>query len=452
MINRWLIIELLIFITLFACGGGEEYKETGVPTQPTSQECLECHALEIEDTHYDDSLSSQIEGYALDADNLPSWAQESIGYVLRTETNACYASCHDYHNVDSGVSSQFFESGHSDIDALAFTFDFHSGECLRCHSGIGYASYVDPSNGEYPDWNAPTSDIVPHHLTCNACHDAQGYPTEDDMRLRKDGLMTLVSGSDATFVQDKTLDAGPSATCITCHQARESGLSLYRAMVDKGVNPYDGIDSTLTDLTFVNPHYYPAGAMLFSLKGFEFRNGIFQGITFAQTYSRGVFQHQVISCTGCHMADSEDGDLGGHTFKMAYEGKENISVCQQCHPGITGFDIYGRKEDIEALKNLIITELQERGIFYNPYVYPYFFTTSDPQQQIFPNRVTTWKESELMAAFNLQFVNKEPGAYVHNYVYAVQLLYDSCFALGIESADIPVLRPSRNDRDATVYQ
>lgn len=451
--TNWLIIELLFIAIFFACGGGEEYKEIGVSSQVTSQECLKCHGTDIEDTHYDNTSTNQIEGYVLD--NAISWAPDGTGYVLKSSANACFASCHDYHATDMIIARQFFSSGHSDVTRPAFTHNFTSGVCLRCHSGIGYASYVDSSNSIYPDWSPPASDIASHHLTCNACHDALGYPLSDNRRLRKSGDIALVSGSSATLVSDATImGAGPSATCITCHQARESGWSLYKTMTGKGVVPYNGTDETITNQTFINPHYFSAGAMLFSLKGYEFSGQEFSGITFSGRYSSGLFQHQVMSCTGCHMTDSGDQDLGGHTFRMTYGTKKNIKVCQQCHPGITDFNVYGRKEALETLKQQIIDELAQpgrgngEGIFYNPQVYPYFFRTSDPEQQTYANRVTQWKESELMSAFNLQFVNKEPGAYVHNYPYAAQLLYDSCLALEI----IPsVPRPSRNDRDAMIY-
>jgi hypothetical protein len=61
--NLLLIIEFLIIATLFSCGGGEEYKEEGIPSQISSQDCLKCHGSDIVDTHYDDTSTAQIEGY-----------------------------------------------------------------------------------------------------------------------------------------------------------------------------------------------------------------------------------------------------------------------------------------------------------------------------------------------------------------------------------------------------
>ena len=47
----------------------------------------------------------------------------------------------------------------------------------------------------------------------------------------------------------------------------------------------------------------------------------------------------------------------------------------------------------------------------SPFVYPYF------------TNITT--AAELRAAYNYRFVSGDPGAHVHNWWYAAQLLYDS---------------------------
>ena len=47
----------------------------------------------------------------------------------------------------------------------------------------------------------------------------------------------------------------------------------------------------------------------------------------------------------------------------------------------------------------------------NPFVSPYF------------TNITT--AAELRAAYNYTFVSADPGAHVHNWWYAAQLLYDS---------------------------
>ncbi len=285
------ILILFFYLILSGCAG-EEYSGSDEREAVSSSQCLRCHGDELVDTHYDDTTTPQIEGYVLD--NPVSWANEGTGYVLRGSDNACYASCHNYHYVDSRINKEWYRSGHGDINSSAFTYNFSSGACLRCHSGIGYASYVDHLNTEYPQWTIPTTDIKAHHITCNACHDVQGYPSKEEPRLRKSGDVEFISGSGSTVISDaRIIGAGPSATCITCHQGRESGWSLFKAMTLKGVNPYDGTDETIANQNFVNPHYLPAGAMLFSYKGYEFQGGEF-GLDFKGTYSTGIFQHQVL--------------------------------------------------------------------------------------------------------------------------------------------------------------
>jgi len=202
----------------------------------------------------------------------------------------------------------------------------------------------------------------------------------------------------------------------------------------------------MTDLAFVNIHYRSAGATLYSLKGYEFRG---------KTYSDGTIFHQLPNCTGCHMAQTGGDELGGHTFRVSHEGMENVAVCQGCHPDLTDFETFrlydrdmdgdGRagtiQEEIEGLQAVIIEELEKADIYYNPDMHPYFFTVPPPQTRA--DGVTTWKESQLEAAFNLQFASKEPGAYIHNFRYTVQLLRDSYEAL--TGSALPGVRPSSSD-------
>jgi hypothetical protein len=432
------------------CGGGEGHKETSVP-EVVPADCSLCHDQDIAGTHYDSGTTTPIEGYILN--NVVSWAPEGMGYVTLASEKKCSASCHDYHSGDISINNKWFKSGHADLNAEAFTHNFTDGKCLRCHSGIGFASYVDQSNAAYPDWSAPTEEIKPHHITCNACHDADGYPNNTNKRLRKTGSVALISGSSETFVQDAVIEGGDAASCFVCHQGLESGWSLFKTLKSKGIDPYDSKDDTITNLSFVNPHYYSTGAMLFSKKGFEFQG---------KTYSYGNIFHQKALCTGCHMAESEDEDLGGHTFNVIYGDKMLISACQGCHPDLSDFKTFrlfdrdmdgdgiveNIKEEIEGLESLITAELEKAQIYYNSSAYPYFFTV--PSQQTFANRVTTWKESQIEAAFNLQFVNKELGAYIHNFKYAVQLLRDSYEVLS--GSALPGVRPtSSDDRPAQDY-
>ena len=77
-----------------------------------------------------------------------------------------------------------------------------------------------------------------------------------------------------------------------------------------------------------------------------------------------------------------------------------------------------------------------KPIAYTPEVYPYFFVdlngngTADKDESKFPNRYKAWTPRLLKAAYNYQFVVKDPGAYAHNPTYATELLHDSLADLG----------------------
>ena len=48
----------------------------------------------------------------------------------------------------------------------------------------------------------------------------------------------------------------------------------------------------------------------------------------------------------------------------------------------------------------------------------------------FPNQYKAWTPRLMKAAYNYQFVTKDPGAFAHNPAYTAQLLHDSIADLG----------------------
>ena len=83
-----------------------------------------------------------------------------------------------------------------------------------------------------------------------------------------------------------------------------------------------------------------------------------------------------------------------------------------------------------------------KPIAYTPEVYPYFFVdlngngTVDKDEGKFPNRYKAWTPRLMKAAYNYQFVVKDPGAYAHNPTYATELLHDSLADLGTKVRSI----------------
>ena len=63
------------------------------------------------------------------------------------------------------------------------------------------------------------------------------------------------------------------------------------------------------------------------------------------------------------------------------------------------------------------------AIEYNPTSYPYFFAANG-------DGYAAWTPRLVKAAFNYQYIQKDPGAYVHNPKFVIQFLIDSIEDLG----------------------
>jgi hypothetical protein len=80
-------------------------------------------------------------------------------------------------------------------------------------------------------------------------------------------------------------------------------------------------------------------------------------------------------------------------------------------------------------------EVAGAPIAYSSAGFPYFF--NDPEgageipaeQAVAANRYQSWTPRLLQAAYNYQAVAKDPGGYVHNPTYLLQLLHDSLDSL-----------------------
>jgi len=77
--------------------------------------------------------------------------------------------------------------------------------------------------------------------------------------------------------------SGAEILCLFCHQARESGLTLYKAITAKGAHPYENptqVIDPVAGISFVNPHH-DSGAILWGRNAWEY---FFSGV--AQEYSK----------------------------------------------------------------------------------------------------------------------------------------------------------------------
>jgi hypothetical protein len=291
------------------------------------------------------------------------------------------------------------------------------GECARCHSTPGFLDYLG-ADGSAPgvvNHPAPIGTVI----TCVACHNDK----------------TLVLRS-VTFPSGLKVDnLGPEARCMTCHQGRESAVSVNKAVANLGdddVNPKQ---------MFINVHYRAAGATLY---GSQARGAYeYPGKTYA-----GRYEHKAPynSCTSCHNM---------HTTAVKVED------CRACHKEVTDkaslhllrvskTDYDGNSNATEGLAQEIehqhaklyaaiqayAKDVAKKPIVYDSHTFPYFFIDSngngatDKDEVRFPNKYNAWTPRLLKAAYNYQFVAKDPGAFAHNPTYTLQILFDSLSDLG----------------------
>jgi hypothetical protein len=317
--------------------------------------------------------------------------------------------------------AEWASSPHARRGAEAFTHWNKDGmipvACARCHSTPGFLDYLG-ADGSAPgvvNHPAPIGTVI----TCVACHN--------------DKTLALTS---VTFPSGlKAENLGSEARCMTCHQGVES-----KASVDKAVA---GIadDTVGPNLTFINVHYRAAGATLYGSQA----RGAYESPS--KTYAgRHAHRAPYDRCTSCH-------DL--HTVEV------KVSDCAACHKEVTDkrslhlirvskadFDGNGNSnegiaEEVEHLRGRLLDAIMDYAktvsnklIVYDAHAYPYFFIdsngngTADKDEAKFPNKYNAWTPRLLKAAYNYQFVTKDPGAYAHNPIYTLQILYDSLSDLG----------------------
>jgi len=352
------------------------------------------------------------------------------------DENACLASCHNPHTFDNTIQNQWANGAHhprpvgpivddggdpfpsGPVNWGAVEHDF-GAECLRCHSASGFAEL----DGAFGDAVATSNAFgeAGAFITCNACHDGENYPTKFNLRLRLNGDAVIFDNGGASVILTID-DAGPSATCIYCHQGRQNGQYIK-----------DNYATALSTSSFgsANSHYVAAGGIMWTTVGYEY------GSSPSQYANVSYYAHDMIGigdeegtgnsgpCVTCHMS----GEPANHSFYPILEDEngEDIlpEVCSNCHTGahpLSAAEVEEESEGYNDALEIIADELEADGVFYLS-SYPYFFDTSAGG---FSNAFAAWtSEEQLGAAFNLNLLSNEPGAFAHNRFYAKRLVFDS---------------------------
>jgi hypothetical protein len=308
-------------------------------------------------------------------------------------------------------------SPHANVKSESFTHWDKDGKvpvrCAKCHSGPGFLDFIgaDGSAQGKVDKPAPIRSVV----DCVTCH--------NDTALRLDRVK---------FPSGLTVaNLGANARCMICHQGRQSTPSVNRKI--KGL-PDDKVSAKLK---FINVHYRAAAATLWG-------SGAKGAYEYAGKSYHGRFQHTptLKNCSQCH---------DPHRLTV------RVDTCAACHAGkplksirMRAIDYDGDGDTKEGVAGEIKTLHQALGramtaytkavtgkaLIYDAHKHPYFFNDKNANGRVDTGEATRanafkgWTPRLIRAAYNYQFIAKDPGAYAHNPVYALQILYDSLESLG----------------------
>lgn len=316
------------------------------------------------------------------------------------------------------ISQNWFDSGHSDFTAEPFT---HWDEeeppevpvgCAKCHSAYGYLDYLgqDGTAVEVVDHAAKIGSVV----NCYVCHN----PTS---QIKETAIFP--SGVEVTVPNQV-------ANCLECHQATQAGPDVAAAT--------DGLaeDEINEDITFINVHYKIGGAVRYGADvkvGYEYPGQTYAGFyPHVEDYQQCTDCHDPHSsaidpqeCAACHPVVSESVDV----YAIRMDGTLDYDGDGDTSEGVSG--------EVNTIHNKFYAAIQQYAsdvlnspIIYDSTTYPYWFNDSngngeaDEGELNFGNAYATWSPRLLKAAYNYHLVVKDPGGFMHNATYLIQLMYD----------------------------
>lgn len=302
-------------------------------------------------------------------------------------TASCIA-CHNQTNKTL-IASQFGNSVHGEGPNVAYA-GARSG-CATCHSGNGFVAAKTLGVRDLPA-NLDKGEA----FTCATCHTS--HQTFDFANDGPDYALRLTDPLKPYM--DKTgsveIDMGSSNICIDCHQPRE------HAPVANAEGNF-----TIPNNRF-GPHYSTQSVVVEGIWGYTFAQ--------ASTAIPGAGSHPhrtAASCNSCHMHDSTNGTVGGHTWNVG------PAACSSCHSGITTAEaIQAAKAEYYELFNELGDKLVEKGAM-----------RVTATGSLEPNPNATVPIDVAGALFNYRLLYGDHSGGIHNPAYAKALLKNSIEAL-----------------------
>jgi len=285
------------------------------------------------------------------------------------------------------------------------------GACAKCHTAEGLPVFIKNGTNIAVE---PSSNFF-----CSTCHN--NFATFSRFEVQQ-----------VTFPSGAKIDSGNLDTnlCMNCHQGRESTVSVNRLIA--GLE-----DDTVSDkLRFLNVHYFAAGATLFggdAQGAYQYEGKSYQGRfphvegfnNCTQCHSAHQLAVNIQACGGCHPVVKSEEDLKAIRMSPTdYDGDGDTAE------GLAG-EIATMHETLYAALQAYARDVVGEPIAYHPAAYPYFFIDQNGNGQVDPeeanpgNRYVKWTPRLLRAAYNYQYVAKDPGAFAHNGKYILQVLYDT---------------------------
>jgi hypothetical protein len=309
--------------------------------------------------------------------------------------------------------------------------------CVKCHTAEGLPAFIRNGGSIVVTSTGTTvttgvANLPPSNgFMCTTCHNEEAWPERYSIAsvTFPSGKTVSLGGKDA----DGKFVADDSNLCILCHMGRESTTSVNNALRGKDA---DAVDAKIS---FKNIHYFAAGATLFGsdVQGayqYEGKEYVGQNVAHpvnkcADCHDVHELQPKVEACKGCHGTDKVD-EIRSPGDTVDYDGDGNVTE--------------GTEGEIATLAEALYAQIQAyakdkagAGIVYNSAAYPYFFLDKDGDgkpdkndQGANVNYTGNWTPRLLRAAYNYQYSQKDPGAFVHNPKYVIQFLIDSIADLG----------------------
>jgi hypothetical protein len=340
--------------------------------------------------------------------------------------------------AEAGVEAPYVAawqgSGHAAADSEAFRHWDGSDPavvptgCAKCHAGAGLVDFLTTGKNE-----AVIDATTVKGIDCVSCHNAASS-----------------AYTSVTFPSGVVISGlGREALCMTCHQGRESKVSVDAQIERFKVEDLDAVVAPIKDdagkdvnFGFRNVHYFAAAATLF---GSEVHGGYeYEGLTYDWKFAHidgydtcidchdsHTLQVKVDQCASCHEGVATAEDLKNIRMLAStsdYDGDGNVTE------GMF-FEIQGLQEKLLAQMQTYAKEKTGSSVIYDAAAYPYWFADAEGDGVIDQKdganvSFTTWTARLLKAAYNYQVSIKDPGAFAHGNKYIVQLLHDSIADLG----------------------